>query len=504
MQKHLFLCLIFLLVLSTNASLAQTSTSLHNGRLAAWAKAGLATGFPTEFDHTIHLNDYGVTGNGKTNDSPGITKAIDHAKSLDGWVNIIFPAGTFVLTRQIDLNNADKIVISGAGPAHGPKAVPEGTTLQFDDSQGDFMPSGHLSILFDIRGTTSAALDSVISYNHTLNQITVSSRTSKVRAGDLLKIEPTWVADNKFLGTMARVKDITGGRITLEDDFSLPWNDRGDITFKVTLVQPASNIGVEDLSIERIGNYALSHNDNPGLTFYFRYAFNSRINNVYSTDPVSQHITAHYSHRLEIKDSFFDDAQNHDGYGGGQGYGIALTRYTSHSLVEDNIFAKLRHSFIVSRGASYNVFGYNYSREVTFTSGNDTGDLSIHGHYPYANLFEGNRVDRIVADAYHSVNGPFNTLLRNYSYYDDVRIEGSDYLNMSGNEGGLKELKNSAAVTNVYEVDEPSYYLDQRPAFLDESFTWPPIGPPVGAVILTTQDIPARRRYCGDRPDECE
>jgi hypothetical protein len=80
---------------------------------------------------------------------------------------------------------------------------------------------------------------------------------------------------------------------------------------------------------------------------------------------------------------------------------------------------------MVKRGAHRNVFAYNVSVSPKASSGridepegcgNPTGklaDISIHGHYPHHNLFEGNVVNWIRIDNVWGRSGPGNTFIRN-------------------------------------------------------------------------------------------
>tara|TARA_B100000767_G_scaffold2190_1_gene2175 strand:- start:6722 stop:7528 length:807 start_codon:yes stop_codon:yes gene_type:complete len=72
---------------------------------------------------------------------------------------------------------------------------------------------------------------------------------------------------------------------------------------------------------------------------------------------------------------------------------------------------------ILQAGANGNIFAYNYSIDPfwtgTFFPANSTGEIVLHGNWPYANLLEGNEVGNIVIDNSHGANGPHNTFLRN-------------------------------------------------------------------------------------------
>ena len=78
--------------------------------------------------------------------------------------------------------------------------------------------------------------------------------------------------------------------------------------------------------------------------------------------------------------------------------GDSMNTHVTSCLVEHNAFNSLRHAMIVSVGANGNVFGYNYSRDSWDPAGNSgfgdqKADISIHGFYPFMNLFEGNIVE---------------------------------------------------------------------------------------------------------------
>jgi len=113
-----------------------------------------------------------------------------------------------------------------------------------------------------------------------------------------------------------------------------------------------------------------------------------------------------------VQNSYFH--QSYDYGSGGHGYGVTLGRHTTNCLVENNIFETLRHAMMVKEGANGNVFAFNYSRNpVSATPFSIPADISVHGHYPYMNLFENNIVQKISCTDYWGPAGPGNTFLRN-------------------------------------------------------------------------------------------
>ena len=70
---------------------------------------------------------------------------------------------------------------------------------------------------------------------------------------------------------------------------------------------------------------------------------------------------------------------------------------------------------MAKQGANGNVFAYNYSLDPYRSEDpHDAGsDMLLHGHYPFANLFEGNIGESIIVDDTWGPAGPYNTFFRN-------------------------------------------------------------------------------------------
>ena len=95
---------------------------------------------------------------------------------------------------------------------------------------------------------------------------------------------------------------------------------------------------------------------------------------------------------------------------------------------------------VAKQGANGNVFAYNYSldpyrSEYPHDAG---GDMLLHGHYPFANLFEGNIGQSMIMDDTWGASGPYNTFFRNRAeLYGIILFDqsvNSDEQNIVGNE----------------------------------------------------------------------
>jgi len=220
------------------------------------------------------------------------------------------------------------------------------------------------------------------------------------------------------------------------------------------------------------------------------------------TEMASQaHVQAETVYGCEIRGSFMHHA--HDYGGGGHAYGVEFTTHTTSCLVEDNIFTNLRHSMMVHVGANGNVFGYNYSREAISEGTWLPDDISLHGHFPFANLFESNVVQAIEVSDYWGPVGPGNTMLRNCVQDEGIVINDSSHGQfVIGNtlpSGAQNQIVIDASVHNTvvhgnyvngavqwdpgiadHTISE-SYYLFSRPSFYGSTLAWPSIGGDLGS-----------------------
>ena len=171
---------------------------------------------------------------------------------------------------------------------------------------------------------------------------------------------------------------------------------------------------------------------------------------------------------------------------------------------------------LLQAGANGNAFSYNYSLQPFNTDtfpNNLSGDIVLHGNYPYQNLFEGNIVQNIIADASHGINGPFNTFLRNraelYGIFivegagDSTNIVGNEitgsgylqgnyYLKGTGNFEYGNTKKDSLLPEGTTQLTEKSFLYSSTPSFWNIAAAWPSIGKPNLTGIRT---IPAKQRY---------
>jgi hypothetical protein len=184
---------------------------------------------------------------------------------------------------------------------------------------------------------------------------------------------------------------------------------------------------------------------------------------------------------------------------------------------------------MTKHGANGNGFAYNYScnpyRNGELEYPQDyCGDISLHGHYSFANLFEGNIVQTIYIDQTWGPSGPYNTFFRNSVERYGLIMTSSmtNYQNFVGNEitgtgytfpftwgaytitgsGHIQYGNNDNGIivpSGTSTLNDESYYLDAEPSYWNVAQTWPDIGAPNAPGYGT---IPAKERYnTGDYTD---
>jgi PKD repeat protein len=325
-----------------------------------------------------------------------IEEAIENFAGKPG--GILIPSGKFRISSVIKLKS--NIIIRGAGS--------DSTQISFTSVNGD-QPCFSITAM----QTENFATFPFTLYKGTKSLPLIDRKNFK--AGEFLElredngnwdVEPiNWA--RKSVGQVMQIKSISDS-IYLEE--ALRINFDSSLHPEIRRIVPIKNAGIEALKITR----QEVSSEGTGNMFYFSYASDCWIRGVESQKSKGAHVLADASTHLSISGCYFHESYKYDGEGT-HGYGITLIDHSGDCLVEDNVFSTLRHAMMVKQGANGNVFGYNYSTNVTRSEipTDASGDISLHGHYPFANLFEGNIVQTIYLDLTWGPSGPFNTFLRN-------------------------------------------------------------------------------------------
>ena len=445
-----------------------------------WTSSGAQRTSPTtQFDVT----DFGAVPDDGQSDSAAFLEAVQQARQGGGVINI--PSGTFQLTETLRLRS--NITLRGAGPD---------TRLEFDlnDQSGIAIQAegeGNNSLWTDLTevaeaGTTTLSVSNSGEFSVgdiiELEQVNVEEMTSR----------PEWIVEwgEGSEGELARVAAVAPGVVELSSPLVSTY--AADRNARVRPLEAVRNVGVESLYLSRLDS-------GYGHSIGFRYAADVWVTDVVSEVTTRAHVGLDQVLDCSIEDSVFHDA---DDFGdGGRAYGLSLARHTTSCLITNNTLYDLRHAIIIQLGASGNVVAYNHARgSAGYVDRQPRADLSLHGHWPQRNLFEGNVFDRVVLADWWGPSGPTNTLLRN-CVFDSLRVAefSNDQVllqNRVGSGGFTIEnditgtvLSNNvvegevdglgqAEIAEIPAVPE-SLWATEVPGFLADA-PWPPINPTSG------------------------
>jgi hypothetical protein len=530
MLKVYYLIVFFCLTISSTIaqSLYNDVGHIPESSRIDWTNAGLINKIDGA-DHFINISDYSGT------DFEKITAALDDA-SEDGITMIYFPAGDYSFDNTINLKS--NIVLMGEG---------EGITRFY-------FPIDQCSHCINITGNARTnELEIAVDIPKNGNEVTVLENLVENGYGGFPWIQygenlnPNSEHDGySFLGQVSKITNYDSPTsITVKDEASKAYSTGYDL--KVWKMNPIENVGIENLSIERQLAFG-QDGQGKGRTISINNAVNCWIRGVQLVRATGRHFTISHSAHIEISGCYANGAyhtHSDNSCGGGEdgfGYGIVLGESAVNCLIENNIFKGLRHSMLVGTGANTNVFTYNYSREArnVYPQELPYSDITLHGRYPYANLFEHNWVRFILADDTHGRNGPYNAFVRNmceedgsfrsiklinaphsavignrvnFDYYDTepIIIGGNTSISkdlygklLSGDDtyedGSNYTHLQVSTIDHGYHLGaywllDFSYYYSERPYFDNNNCcAFPALGPNCGA-CGNPQYIPAKDRY---------
>ncbi|NUM33631.1 MAG: dockerin [Candidatus Brocadiae bacterium] len=487
-MKKNFCFTLLLFCLSISAQI------IPSGQLVDWSNAGYPGDVPVP-SQTVNVMDFMASGTGVVNDQPAIVKAI---ASLGGKPGIVyFPSGTYRLDAGVSIPS--HVVLRG-----------EGITSR--------LHLAHSSIgLYAVGKAANSFVPAISGYSKGSKSIAISD-ASFFSAGNYIEIRQangSW--DTKpaswatySVGQIVKVESVEQNTLNLEDALRIDYS--ASLSPEVRKIIPVENIGIEMLYLERTD----ASTTGTGYNIAFQFAVKCWAKAIESNKSQGSHCMIGQSSQIEVTGCYFHHANKYDG-GGTRGYGVTINNHAGQCLIENNIFRYLRHAMMTKHGANGNVFAYNYSLEP-YRNGewefpqDFAGDISLHGHYSYANLFEGNIVQNIYIDQTWGPSGPYNTMFRNRAELYGLIMTSDQTTNQNfvGNEITKKGIlygkyiltgiDHFAYGNNVYgtiqpnpanELGDSSYYLENRPVFWNLA-QWPCLGIPY---TINTGTIPAKERY---------
>lgn len=438
---------------------------------ADW-KPGLPFGIPN-VPVMANVKDFGAKGDGKNDDSAAFINAI---RSVNAGA-VLIPSGTYLLQSPLEIGKSVVLRGEGADKTHlvfdlAGKKKNAITVVKYSRGNWVNVTGGYA------RGSTTLTLANAASFRSgTFAEIQQANDTA-------MYTDPTWIQDwsENSVGQIVRVISVSGNAVTIEEPLRNDYNP--SLNPQIRTLGLVEYAGIERLHVKRLDK------DDKHI-FYFRYVAFSWLREIESENTFRSHIEVDTSYGCEIRDSYFHHA--HDYGGGGHGYGVGLLRHTTNCLVENNVFVHLRHSMIIQVGAVGNVYGYNYSRDPV-SEGSALPDISVHGHYPSFNLFEGNIVQEIGISDYWGPVGPGNVYFRNRVESKGIFVKDSSHSQtIIGNELvrgtiSIDKTVNNTVVNGNYSNGQlvwnpastertlsASYYYKVKPSFYG-SLSWPSLG----------------------------
>ena len=284
-----------------------------------------------------------------------------------------------------------------------------------------------------------------------------------------------------------------------------------DTSFEIRRFTPIQNVQISCLQMKReIQPTSVAYN------ISMNYAYNCKVNNIVSIKGDGAQVMLYNSFHCEVKNSYFTDAFEFNG-SGTKGYGVTCASKTSYCKIENNVFKKLRHAMMVKQGANANVFAYNYSTEPNRSEpiADFSGDISVHGHFPFYNLFESNTVNNIIIDHYWGEAGYFNTFLRNRTENYGIITTTSDSQSKSQNFIGNESTKDIIFIDEYTVVGEDHLEIGNRTSagFKQDttgihqynSFLYPKFKPIIGSPVeYKSKKIDAELRFINNDLMNCE
>lgn len=489
--------LLFLLLILPFINSAQI---IPTGSRVDWSKAGFEGETP-DFSTVVDVTQFGAVPNDNTDDYPAVVSAI---ASLNGGPGVIyFPAGNYRLQSTITLR--DSLVIRGAGS--------DSTTLTFNFG-GSSANSFNVSVN---AGNSYQQLTS--GYTKDSRKLVVPNAQSFLTKGDMVEIRQengawdiqpaSWA--NYSVGHYSRLDSVTADTVWLYEPLRIDLDSA--LNPELTRTTPITACGLECFKMIRVDSN--SNGINYGVNFF--NATNCWMRGVESERSICAHVAIDHSSHISITGCYFHDAYLYDGTST-RGYGVMIISHSGSNLVEDNIFKRLRHAMVVKQGANGNVFAYNYSIETRRSEPipDYASDICLHGHYAFANLFEGNICQNLQIDIVWGPSGPYNTFFRNkvelYGIIMSSGTQQSSGQNFVGNDvtgsqilQGMytlagsghfqhgNSIKGTITPTGTNTLNDVTYYLDTIPPFFwNISKPLPSVGIPN---TPATDNVPARARY---------
>ncbi len=490
--KYLIKTIAFFYFLSLNIiSIGQEIPYIYKNE---WKNVGLDTTqitFKPKQVYNVLETEPKLTADGKTDNAPLLQSLINNTNRYPSPCVFYFPEGTYYFSRDIMLKS--------------------GRIIRGESAKKTKFISHTGNTVFDIYQFNGRRIDTIISKIPKGRSFVIVKNPKLFknkgfvefyRENDSIIVPKKWDRNwsKQLVGMINQIDKISVDTLFLHTPSHIDFNRNNKGKILIKPIEMISNVGFENFSIKSTNPKMKGH------VFLFINAANCWITGVESEYTMKYHVALETSSNISVNNCYFHKSYNYGG--GGKGYGIECAHHTTNCLIENNVLDSLRHSMMVHLGANGNVYAYNFSIHPILNNGKEgLVDISVHGHYAFANLFEGNIVEKIGISDYWGNAGPYNTFFKNqirkvfYIANADNTIAVGNRLLSEKNIKVNNTSKNVFLASNIInnEVKNPlanipkSLYLDDKPTFFNKK-QWETFD----NKNKTKYTIPAKKRYYSD------
>ena len=337
----------------------------------------------------INLSDFGVVGDGITDDSDAFINAVTYGETKQGNVKLIIPTGTYVITKPVTIHT-DNFSVEG----NNATILWQGTA-DLGDENGRNMTRG----IFEFVGEELTARNDILSATSTDKFVTLEvGNTGDYQIGEVVSFYIDYGAwDTAFndykpsIATLARVISKTNSSLTI--DYVTPFKINGsNFTGRVYKIKTLKNPQIKDLNII---DETLAFPEDATFTDRNTWVSGVLFNKVENLHVENIRVKGHKAKGVRITHAIDGTVQNiwteyPKAYGGGAGYGMQIANsqrinvYNFKGLYNRHLidFSKAYHCNVYDSGDMYARYGtfdcHGFSEhDITFNN--------CYGSYVFGN-----------------------------------------------------------------------------------------------------------------------
>ena len=375
-------------------------------RVIDWSIAGVQGGIP-DVPVAVELTPSDLPSGEESNAAPAIQAALDEVHAAGEHGAVLLPEGTYYVKEPINMREG--VVLRGRGL--------DKTFLIFDVPGGQF--DGGVIHFGGGRAFRRAITEG---YEAGSRELVLAS-VGHLEVGQLVRLDSendleemygtatyggnlseSWKVAGRSYAARAvhqivRIEEIDEETRTVVLDVPVRLS-RMHLDPRLEPMYTMKWAGLESVHITRLDTAS-------GVIIRFDHAENCWVRDCETHLANRVHIHMGASRFLTIESNYIHDAHN---FSGGHAYGV---QGGNDNLVWNNVFRRLRHAMLSSFGRNGNVWAYNFSSEQDQDTTDRLRDISVHGHYTYMELFEGNVAEFATSSDYWGAAGPLVTFYRN-------------------------------------------------------------------------------------------